>query len=150
MIRFLQIVLFGSMALLLLSACEPKVAERGKRDLAETAERITPQSTTRQEVFEMLGTPSAVGQFGDKAWYYVAQRKEGVAFFAPEVVQSDVLRVTFTGDVVASVQTYDQNDMKEVNFSSRKTPTEGQEYGFIEQLIGNIGKFNKQRDSVNR
>ncbi|MDG1285973.1 MAG: outer membrane protein assembly factor BamE [Rickettsiales bacterium] len=149
MARFWQIVLAGSMAVLLLSACDPKISERGKQQLVEAAEQITPDETTRAEVIELLGTPSAVGQFADKAWYYVAQRKEGVGFFAPEVVDSHVLRLTFSGDTVDDVRNYDQSDTRQVSFSDRATPTEGQEYGFIEQLIGNIGKFNKQgADSV--
>lgn len=148
MSKFWQIVVAASIALLALSACEPKVAERGKQALAEAAEQIEPNITTRAEVASMLGTPSAVGQFGDKAWYYVAQRKEGVAFFAPEVVDSYVLRLTFNENIVDTVNHYDKNDTKDISFVTRETPTEGQEYGFIEQLIGNIGKFNKQRDSV--
>ena len=148
MIRLWQKLGVASMALLLLAACDPKVAERGKQELAEAAEEITVGETTREEVVELLGTPSAVGQFGDKAWYFVAQRKEGVAFFAPEVVDSRVLRVSFKGDLVADKRQYDSNDARQVSFSDRETPTEGQEYGFIEQLIGNIGKFNKQQDSV--
>ncbi len=146
--KFWQIVGTASIALLALSACEPKVAERGKQALAEAAEKIEPNMTTRAEVAAMLGTPSALGQFGDKAWYYVAQRKEGVAFFAPEVVDSQVLRLTFDGNIVDTVKHYDQNDVQDISFVGRETPTEGQEYGFIEQLIGNIGKFNQQRDSV--
>ena len=148
MVRFCQIVAAGSMALILLAGCDPKIAQRGKLDLAEIAQDISPQSTTREEVIELLGTPSAAGQFGDKAWYYVSQRKEGVAFFAPEIVDSQILRLTFEGDLVATVRSYNQSDARDVNFSSRTTPTEGQEYGFIEQLIGNIGKFNKNRDTM--
>lgn len=148
MTKMWQIAVVGSMLLLALTACEPKVSERGKQALAEAAEQITPNVTTRAEIASLLGTPSAVGQFGDKAWYYIAQRKEGVAFFAPEVVDSNVLRLTFDGNVVETVKQYNQGDMKEVRFVDRETPTEGQEYGFIEQLIGNIGKFNKQQDSV--
>lgn len=150
MARFWQIVAVTSMALLFLAACAPKVAQRGKLDLAEIAKDISPDSTTRQEVIELLGTPSAAGQFGDKAWYYISQRKEGVAFFAPEVVDSQILRITFDGDVVASIRSYNQSDARDVKFSSRKTPTEGHEFGFFEQLIGNIGKFNKQQDSLGK
>ncbi len=138
----------GSILLLALSSCDPKVAERGKTELAEASEKIETNVTTQAEVIQILGTPSSKGQFGEKAWYYVAQRKEGFAFFAPEIVDSQVLRITFEGDVVASKTSYNQDDMADVSFSDRKTPTEGQEFGFFEQLIGNIGKFNKQRDSV--
>ncbi len=138
----------GLIVILLLAACDPKVAERGKQELAEAASQISVGETTKQEVVSLLGTPSAVGQFGDKSWYYVSQRKEGVAFFAPEVVDSQVLRIQFKGDLVAGKQQYDSNDTRDVSFSDRQTPTEGQSYGFFEQLIGNIGKFNKQQDSV--
>lgn len=149
MLRLWQIVVAGSIAVLALSACEPKVAERGKVDIAAALEQIHPQETTQTDVIGLLGTPSAVGQFGDKAWYYMSQRKEGVAFMAPEVVDSEVLRITFDADQkVATIKSYNQADMHNVDFTDRKTPTAGQEYGFFEQLIGNIGKFNKQRDTM--
>lgn len=146
--RFWQMTLAGSIVLLGLSACDPKIDERGKYDLAEAASSIKAGETTRQEIIELLGTPSAAGQFADKAWYYISQRKESHAFFEPDVVDSEVLRVAFNGDVVSEVKHYNQQDMRNIAYSDNATPTEGQKYGFFEQLIGNIGKFNKTKDSV--
>jgi len=146
--RFMcQILLVGSIAMLL-AGCEPKVAERGKLELAETAAKITPNVTTKAEIMQMLGTPSSTSQFGESAWYYVSTRKEGFAFFAPDVVQQHVVRLTFNENTVASVESYTGDDAEPIDFIARETPTEGQSYGFFEQLLGNIGKFNKQRDSA--
>lgn len=148
---FWQMLRIGSIALAMLAVlagCTPKVAERGKFDMEKAAEQIVPNVTTQTEVMELLGSPSSKGQFGEKAWYYVAQRKEGVAFFAPEVVDSHVLRLTFDAGVVSSVKQYNQQDLRDLAFEDRSTPTAGHEYGFVEQLIGNIGKFNRQTDAM--
>jgi outer membrane protein assembly factor BamE (lipoprotein component of BamABCDE complex) len=143
-----QKILSASIAALLLIACDPKVAERGKLELVEMASEIIPGSSNRSDVLSRLGTPSATGQFGDRAWYYVSQRKEGIAFFAPEVVDSQALRITFEGDIVSELKLYNQDDVRDVSFNDRETPTAGHEFGFVEQLIGNIGKFNQNQDSV--
>lgn len=144
--RMWQILVIAS--IMMLGACEPKVAERGKLDLQENAAVITPYETTKAELQTLLGSPSAKSQFGAEQWYYIAARKEGVAFFAPDIVEQQVLKLSFEGDVVSDVKLYDKSAAKEIEFVDRETPTEGQEYTFIEQLIGNIGRFNKQSDSL--
>jgi outer membrane protein assembly factor BamE (lipoprotein component of BamABCDE complex) len=145
-----QILKIGSIALagLWLLGCDPKVAERGRQDLLEMAGNIIPGQTHRNDVMRMLGTPSSVSQFGEPTWYYVSLKNETVAFLEPDVVDQNVLRVIFDGDTVKDVEFYDKTLAKDVAISSRETPTSGQEYGFFEQLVGNIGRFNKKRDPL--
>lgn len=131
--------------LCLLMACDPKVAERGRQDLLLKAGDVIPGQMSKQDVLRRMGTPSASSQFGQESWYYIATRKETMAFFAPEVVEQEVLRITFKDDVVDTVEYYDKDQAQDIEISERVTPTSGQEYGLMEQLIGNIGKFNKQK-----
>lgn len=153
---FCQIKLKGSIALaailialLALTACEPKVAERGRQDLVIKAGNIIEGQMSMQDVKYKLGSPSMKSQFGQESWYYVAGRKETVAFFEPELVDQQVLRILFDDrGIVEQVEFYDKNQAQDVAISDRVTPTSGQEYGIVEQLLGNIGRFNKKRDPL--
>ncbi len=134
-----------AMMLIITTACEPKVTEHGRQDLLLQAGNIIPKQMTKADILRRMGTPSAISQFGQDSWYYIAMRKETVAFFEPEIVKQEVLRITFQDDIVDKVEYYDDRQAIDVEIADDITPTYGQEYGFFEQLIGNIGKFNKNR-----
>ncbi len=140
--RYLQCFLL--LCVLALSACiPPKVNTRGHVDTMGHMQQIEPGMTTRQEVQTLLGSPSITNQFGNEIWYYVHKRKEAVAFLEPEIVQQNVTRIAFDGQgVVASIESYDEEDTQSVAIADEITPTEGQELGFFEQILGNVGRFN--------
>lgn len=146
----LQILKLGSMLTLAitLAGCEPKVAEHGRSDLLVKAGNIIPQQTTESDVQRMLGTPPTTSQFGEKTWYYFGSRNEAVGMFAPETVEQEVLRITFANGVVDKLEHYNKAQSKDIAFSSRETPSSGQKLGFFEQLMGNIGRFNKKQDAM--
>ncbi len=146
----LQILKLGSILALsvIVASCDPKVAEHGRSDLLVKAGNIVPEQTTESDVQRMLGTPATTSQFGEKTWYYFASRNETVAFLAPETVDQDVLRVTFNNGLVKTVEYYDENQAQNIAISTRETPSSGQKYGFFEQLLGNIGRFNKNQDAL--
>lgn len=130
--------------LALVSACSPKVDTGGYMKETDIKGQITEGKTTKQEVQEKFGSPSAQSSFGNETWYYITDRKETMAFFAPEVVEQDVTRVEFdAAGTVISVQAFNKNDSKEFSLAKRTTPTEGHQLGFVEQLLGNVGRFNK-------
>ena len=148
MTHFWQVFRNGSMltlGFLLLGACEPKIVERGRQDLSLKAGNIIAGQMSKADVMRRLGSPSTTSQFGKESWYYIASRKETLAFFAPKVVDQEVLRITFDDDIVDAVEYYDQAQAKDIEITERVTPTSGQELGLVEQLLGNIGKFNKRR-----
>lgn len=127
-----------------LGACSPTVDNRGNIPLAEVVERIKPGAQSREQVREMLGTPSTVASFGGETWYYIGKRTETFAFFAPTVLEQKVLAIRFDKDgMVAAVRSYDGKDAREVSLVERETPTKGKELGFLEQIIGNIGRFSR-------
>lgn len=132
-----------------MAGCSPKVDNRGYVKDATIKEQIQAGRETKEEVRQLLGSPSATSNYGQEAWYYVSTRKETVAFLAPEIVEQDVVRITFDANgVVSNIESYSKADGQDVDVSKRETPTEGHELGFIEQLLGNIGRFNKSEDKT--
>lgn len=130
--------------LLTLAACSPKEATHGYMPQGEIKERLTIGQTTKDEVLAVLGSPSSQSTFGENSWYYIWSRKETMAFFAPETVEQNVVRITFDeGGVVKKVEAFDKTNGKQIDIAKRITPTEGHSMGVMEQFLGNLGRFNK-------
>jgi outer membrane protein assembly factor BamE (lipoprotein component of BamABCDE complex) len=126
-----------------LAACQPTIDQRGNLPDKSKLADIEPGVTTKEMVSQILGTPSSVSTFGDKTWYYISRRTEQTAFFEPEVLDQQVVVVAFDdGGVVRDVQHLNLADGRSVDPSARETPSAGKELGFVEQLVGNLGKFN--------
>src|SRR5919199_5430197 len=86
----------GAAAILCAAAgCSPTVTNHGYRLDPELMGQIRPGVTTRDEVAQLLGSPSSVGTFGDQSWYYVTQRTEQVTFYQEKIAAQDVLRIDF-------------------------------------------------------
>lgn len=126
-----------------LGACATTVDHRGYVPDQETIERLRAGVDNRESVTRMFGSPSSVATFDDRTWYYVSKRTERVAFFNEKVVDQRVLAVLFdeTG-LVSEIRQYALEDGRIIDPVSRETPTLGRELNIIEQLFGNIGRFN--------
>jgi outer membrane protein assembly factor BamE (lipoprotein component of BamABCDE complex) len=143
--RFLH-PFFAFSAILLLGACiPPQVHQHGYVDNFNRLKEIQVGVTDREAVREKIGSPSLVNDFGEETWYYVQERKESVAFLAPEVTDQNVTSITFDAQgVVSNIKGYGIKDSTQVAIAEEITPTEGQQLGFFEQILGNVGRFNTQ------
>lgn len=64
------------------------------------------------------------------------------AFFRPDTVERKIVVVKFDeAGTVADVHQLDQNAGQEVELVERTTPTAGRDLNFIEQMLGNVGRF---------
>jgi outer membrane protein assembly factor BamE (lipoprotein component of BamABCDE complex) len=125
-----------------LTACDPKVDLRGNAPLESRLEQISVGQSTKRDVVAAIGTPSTVGTFDDNVWYYMSQRRETWAFYAPEVTENQVLAFHFDdGGTLQNIDTYDKDALTEVTVETKETPTSGRTMSIMEQLFGNLGKF---------
>src|ERR1700739_3253838 len=125
-------------------SCAPAVDQRGNLPNPDKMAEIHAGTTTKDEVVKILGTPSSVSVFNnDKSWYYISRRTAQTAFFEPAVLDQQVYIVRFDDQgVVKTVDHKALEDGKEISPVARATPAPGRELSFLEQLIGNLGKFN--------
>jgi len=134
----------GLLAAAELCGCSPTVAERGNLPDPDKVAAIRPGATTKDEVVKILGTPSSISVFNDKSWYYISRRTEQLAFFDPDVLDQQVYVVNFDDrGVVKAVDHKNLNDGREITPAPGATPAPGRELTFLEQIIGNVGRFNK-------
>jgi len=126
------------------AGCAPTVEQRGNLPNPDKIAEIHAGSTTKDEVTKILGTPSSVSVFNnDRSWYYISRRTAQTAFFEPDVLDQQVYVVNFDDQgVVKTVDHRVLEDGKEITPVARATPAPGRELSFLEQLIGNLGKFN--------
>lgn len=132
-------------AVALVAACSPEKDVHGTLPDKELIAEIKPGQTRQEDVTRILGTPSATATFDKETWYYVGERTATLAFFRPEVLEHRVVVVRFDdAGVVRDVEQVDATKAgKEVTPVGRETPTKGKELTIIQQLIGNVGRFNK-------
>ncbi|MAO56878.1 MAG: cell envelope protein SmpA [Rhodospirillaceae bacterium] len=132
-----------------LSGCATRVAVRGNLPDSERLAEVVPGDMSREEVAEILGSPSSVTPFDSDLWLYISEKTETFAFMAPEVVERNVIMVKFTDKgIVNEVKKLDLSNAQDVKHVERVTPTSGNEVTFWDQLFHNVGRFNTGDSSL--
>ena len=135
-------ILAAIAAVVALAACTATIDHRGNLPDPLVLQEIQPGATSRDEVATMLGSPSSVAAFGEETWYYISTETERIAFYEPEVLDQQVVAIAFdSAGVVKSIRHFGPEDAREIELVDRKTRTGGRKLTFIQQLIGNLGRF---------
>ena len=135
----MQVKFFVLIMALVLAACEPTIANRGNILDAEKLAQIKPGTSTREDVTSKLGTPTHVGTFDEKVWYYVGRQTEQYSFLNPEVIKQKAVEIHFDDNgVVTQVADLDLSHVPDITPVDRSTPTYGNDNTLMQQLIGNL------------
>lgn len=129
---------------LILSGCAADVNTRGNIVSDSKLGLLQPNVSTQVDVTQALGPPTLVSPFEEElTWYYTGQTSERLGVFKHEITEQRVVKIDFdsTG-VVTQISELDPSTAQDVNFVNRTTPTAGKEYTILQQLIGNVGRFN--------
>jgi len=128
----------------LLTACMPVVEQHGQRLDPDLLAAVRPGVSSKEEVARLLGSPSAVGTFDDRTWYYVTQRVEKHSFFQNRLAEQRVVAIRFDErGIVEAIGERGLEEARAVRPAPDKTPTRGSELTIVQQLLGNIGRFNR-------
>ena len=140
----LKKVLIAATVAVIAVGCAVTETRRGHLLPEEIATELSAANVSQQRVVELLGTPSTVSAFDRSRWYYIGEVQQHQAFFRPDVVARDVLILDFDPTLqLARVATLSEKDGREITLVSRETPTEGNSITILEQLLGNLGRFNE-------
>ena len=133
------------MFLLALSACSVIDAPhqlRGNHVDADLIKELVPGTSTRADVTSLLGSPTAHGSFDDNTWIYISETTRTRVGRLPGIMAQEVTELTFDqSGVLRDVKHLNQDDGLDVAVVSRATPSPGSEASFLQQLLGNVGKF---------
>src|SRR3546814_18685386 len=86
-VRGLGVGLLLTCAALALTACGNTVQVRGHTPDPEDVAGIQPGIHSRQDLIDLLGSPSTVSTFEDRQWYYIGQQNTQGPFSKPEGLQ---------------------------------------------------------------
>jgi len=129
-------------ALILATACEPIRRTHGYAPRPGQLAEIKVGTDGKADVAGKIGRPTTVGAFDTNEWYYISRSTESRAFLQPRVTSQEVIVVAFTDDGIAeSVDQYGLEDGRVVNLVTNTTPTRGKRLTFLQQLLGNVGRF---------
>lgn len=130
------------LAVAAVSACSATYRNYGYVPPQEDLDEIVVGIDTRATVDETLGTVGASSVLEDNAVYFVRSRVKTFAMLEPEVIEREVVAVSFdSAGVVQNVETFGLERGQVVQFSRRVTASSVADKTFLRQLFGNIGQF---------
>ena len=116
---------------------------RGNKVDPDQLKELVPGTSTRDDVTALIGSPTARATFDDNTWIYVTQQTRPRIARTLGVVSQTVVVMNFNDQgVLQTFRTLDQADALPVEMASQTTPSPGTEASFMQQLFGNIGRFN--------
>lgn len=133
---------------LLLAACTPMTANRGNMLDDYQMKEIQPGVDTRDEVVRKIGSPTTIAPFDDNTWYYIGQKTSKRGILDPQITDERIVVVTFAQDGMVDKIVERKDGREDIPITQRKTPTTGNDFTFMQQLLGNLGKFNKQEGNA--
>lgn len=124
------------------SACVASYRNHGYIPPSEQLDEIVVGLDTRASVEDTVGPPSSAGILEDSGYYYVRSRVRTFAYFEPEVVEREVLAISFDGDgVVSNIERFGLEDGQVITLERRVTESSVVDRTFLRQLLSNFGRI---------
>lgn len=126
-----------------LAGCTARYRTHGYVPSEDELQQIVPGVDTRGTVEDLIGVPSTSGTLNESGFYYIESDVRHFAWKAPEVVDREVLAITFdSGGVVQNIERFGLEDGQVVPLARRITRSGDGDISFIRKLFGNIGGLN--------
>ena len=126
-----------------LAGCTALYQNHGYVPPDEDLLQLVPGVDTRTTVDDVIGAPSVAGVLSGGDYYYVRSRVKTYGMRRPEVVDRQVLAISFdTRDVIANIERFDLQDGRAVPISRRVTDSSVEGKGFLKSIMGNFGNIN--------
>ena len=115
---------------------------RGNKVDADAVAQLVPGTSTRADVTAAIGSPTAHASFDDNTWIYIGEVTTPVIGGTTSVSDQQVYVLSFDQQgVLKGIDHKTQKDSEEVDVVARTTPSPGNSATFLQQLLGNVGKF---------
>jgi len=134
-------LLTAGMMTLALSACAPSFRNYGYTPPEEDLQELVVGIDTRASVEDVVGPPTADGVRAGGDYFYVRSTVKTVGPRRPEVVDRQVLAISFDDNgVLSNIESFGLEDGRVVTLSRRVTDSSVTNRNFLRQLLGNIGR----------
>lgn len=121
----------------------PPPQTRGNRVEQEQLKELVPGTSTKADVTALIGSPTHKATFDDNTWLYITELTRPRLGRTLGVLDQTVVVLSFNeGGVLTGMKTVTRDDAVPVDIATRTTPSPGTEASFLQQLLGNVGRFN--------
>lgn len=141
-------ILYLILPVLLISACTPTLATRGNMVEEYQLKEILAGIDGKDDVMRKIGSPTTISTFDENKWYYMGQKTKKKGILDPKLSEEKIILISFDADGKVGAVTEQQSGREDIPIVQRTTPVSGNDYTFLQQMIGNVGKFNKQPQSA--
>lgn len=124
------------------TACSPVTSQHGNMLQDFQVEEVKPGEHTRSDVLRILGSPTTQSTFNNNVWYYIGQETEKRSILDHEVTDERIVAVGFDKNGIVQTLEHLDGDRQNIPYTRTKTPTHGNDLTFMQQLLGNLGRFN--------
>ena len=137
---------FSLLLLFLVPACTPVTSQHGNMLEDFQIQEVKAGEHTRSDVLRILGSPTTQSTFNPNIWYYLGQESEKRGILDQAITDERIVVVMFNENgVVDAIQDVD-SERENIPYARTKTPTHGNDLTFMQQLLGNLGRFNTPQD----
>ncbi|MFZ5961598.1 outer membrane protein assembly factor BamE [Thalassococcus sp. BH17M4-6] len=128
-----------------LSACTERFRSHGYVPNEQDLQQIVVGVDTRASVEDLVGVPSTSGVLNSSGFYYIESDVRHYAWKRPEVVDREVLAISFDdAGIVRNIERYGLQDGQVVPIARRITRSGDADISFIRKLFGNIGRISAE------
>ncbi|MGA3001076.1 MAG: outer membrane protein assembly factor BamE [Acetobacteraceae bacterium] len=121
----------------------PPPQTRGNKVDPDQLKELVPGTSTQADVTSLIGSPTQKATFDENSWLYITETTRPRVGRTLGVLDQGVVVLTFDDrGVLTGVKKYTQADAIPVAVATRTTPSPGTEASFMQQLVGNIGRYN--------
>lgn len=136
-----MLALCGSMA-----ACSwllPPPQTRGNKVDPDQMKQLVIGTSTKADATALIGSPTQKATFDENTWLYITETTRTRLGQTLGVLDQTVVVLNFDDrGVLTGMKTVGNDASVPVEVAGRTTPSPGTEASFMQQLLGNIGRFN--------
>jgi outer membrane protein assembly factor BamE (lipoprotein component of BamABCDE complex) len=104
---------------------------------------LVPGTSTQADVTALIGSPTTKASFDTNTWLYLSEVTRTRIAQTPGVTNQAVVALSFDDKgVLRDIKKLDTADALPTTIVARATPSPGTSASFLQQLFGNVGRFN--------
>ena len=130
-----------ALSALILTGCSSTIQSHGNQLDPNDLAKIVPGKTRLIEVEALFGRPSAEGAFDSGKIYYITQIMEERPGGKKETIARTIVQFEIDDrGIVDKMEITDETSGKTIYVLDSRTPTPGDNFGFLDQIFRNISR----------
>jgi outer membrane protein assembly factor BamE (lipoprotein component of BamABCDE complex) len=114
----------------------------GFKSLETKFEKIVINQTNKNDIIDLIGSPSTKSDFNKNKWFYIERRKTNQSLIKlgyKKIIKNDILMVEFNNrGILKNKKIFDMNHMNEIKYVKSLTQKEFKQNNFLYNIFSSI------------